>query len=729
MVLALSENAVKVLEKRYVRNGETIEELFHRVARAVAEAEPPNERVYWEEKFYELISSTKFLPNSPTLANAGTNGGCMSACFVISPEDNMESITQVIKDWALTEKWGGGVGIGLGKIRPKGDKISTTHGISFGPIAIMEILSLQADKITQGSFRMGAHMAQLPVLPAPRGTHPDIREFIHCKDEDGKLSNFNISVQVTDEFMDCVFKNGLWLLVNPHTGKTTEKVSARALWNEIVESAHKTGDPGIVFIDRVHETAPCPTLGPILTSNPCGEQFLENYNSCNLGSIDLGKHINEDSTNFNWNLLSDTIRLSIRFLDDVVTVNKFPIKEQEKVNLLTRRIGLGVMGWADALVYMGIPYDSEEALHLAKTVAKFINDVGWDESGNLAETKGAFPLWDESKVPSERPVRNCSITTVAPTGTISIMADCSGGIEPHFALSNERHALWNENGATMVLYEAAKPLRNKLQANFSASEQVHLLKRLHLNPNDKDTILKESGINPTAYRIAGEIDPDWHIRMQGAWQQFITNSISKTINLPSGASIDDVKDAYLLAYEKGCKSITVYRDGSRQAQPLQTADSNKVRESVKEDNTKRERPRMISGETVRIATGHGNLYATINHDAQGEPFELFLTLDKAGTCTAADLDALARLSSLVFRLGGSKEEVVKQLRGIVCHPTWDEGRQIQSVPDAVAFALSGSEQQVQESVVQTTCDSCGSSNLSQEEKCPACLDCGYSKCS
>lgn len=732
MTLKLSNNSIQVLEKRYVKDGETAEDMFRRVAHTVASAEPIGSRDYWEDKFYELISSTKFLPNSPTLANAGTDSGNLSACFCISPSDNMESITQTIKDWALTEKWGGGVGIGLGDIRPKGSKISTTHGIAFGPVAIMEILSLQADKITQGSFRLGAHMAQLPI------SHPDIREFIHCKDKDGVLANFNISVQIPDKFMDAVENGESWALIDPNTKETTEWVNARQLWNELIESAHKTGDPGVVFIDRVHETAPCPTLGEIKTSNPCGEQFLENYNSCNLGSIDLGKHIADDMSDFNWPLLEDTIRMSIRFLDDVVSINKFPVKEQERVNLLTRRIGLGVMGWADALVMLGIPYDSEEALELARKTASFIDRVGWNESQNLAETKGPFPLWSESPLQQEfdRPVRNCSITTVAPTGTIAIIADCSGGIEPHFALSNERHALWDETGATTVLYEAAKPLRGRLSRKFGEFEATQLLKRLYLNPNDKDIILREAGINPDSYRTASEIDPDWHIMMQAAWQMYITNSISKTINLPNEALIKDVDSAFTLAHRLNCKAVTVYRDGSRAYQPLQTAASTPVTEAPQ----KQERPRKIYGETLRTRTGHGNLYSTVNHNGDGNPFEMFLTLDKAGTCTAANLDALARLISLAFRLGASKEEVIKQLRGIICHPTWDEGQQVLSVPDAVALALKDLDEEVEaeaESLSMTgmivealeTCEMCGSTNLSHQEKCPTCMDCGYSKCS
>ena len=386
------------------------------------------------------MASLKFLPNSPTLVNAGTGRGCLSACFVVSPEDGMESIMQVAHDAAMIEKWGGGIGFGLSKLRPRSDKISTTHGQACGPIAVMKLYSSVGATLTQGAFRLGAHMGQL------RDSHPDVQEFIHCKDDDDTLQNFNISVQITDGFMRAVEEDAEWPLINPRDelngeGPLNEVVAtipARELWEEIAESAWKTGDPGVAFIDRVWETAPNPQMGRIETSNPCGEEFLEDHGNCCLGSINLDKHVispaegHVGNGDFDWNSLEETIRTSVRFLDDVIEVNEFPLPSLREVNLATRRIGLGVMGWADALVRLNIPYDSQEALDLAGKLGAFMNRMAWDESAKLAEERGPFPEYEQSAL-KERglpPVRNSSVITIAPTGTISRIAGCSSGIEP-----------------------------------------------------------------------------------------------------------------------------------------------------------------------------------------------------------------------------------------------------------------------------------------------------------
>ena len=374
----LSENAITILAKRYLRKDEhgdpieTPEELFARVAHAIAEGEDEENRAKWEARFYNLMASTKFLPNSPTLVNAGTGRGCLSACFVVSPEDDMNSIMQVATDAAMIEKWGGGIGFGFSNLRPKSDKIATTHGEACGPIAVMKLYSAVGATLTQGAFRLGAHMGQLRI------SHPDIQEFIHCKDDDDSLQNFNISVQITDDFIKAVEQDDDWPLINPRNDAVVRTVRAKELWFEICESAWKTGDPGVVFVDRVWETTPNPQMGLIETSNPCGEEFLENHGNCCLGSINLDKHI--DDGDFDWELLEDTVRTAARFLDDVINVNSFPLESLREVNLATRRIGLGVMGFADALVRLNLPYDSEEALALAEKLGKFIRDTAWDES-------------------------------------------------------------------------------------------------------------------------------------------------------------------------------------------------------------------------------------------------------------------------------------------------------------------------------------------------------------
>ena len=393
-LIQLSDNARVIMEKRYLRKDdqgtaiETPEDLFRRVAQAIAQAEPEDLQQPWEDRFFDLLASLRFLPNSPTLVNAGTGKGCLSACFVVSPDDTMDSIMRVASDAAMIEKWGGGIGFGFSKLRPRGDKISTTHGMACGPIAVMKLYSAVGATLTQGAFRLGAHMGQL------RDSHPDVVEFIHCKDDDDTLQNFNISVQITDKFMQAVDADADWTLENPRANAVVATLPASDLWNEIAESAWKTGDPGVVFMDRVWDTAPNPQMGRIETSNPCGEEFLEDYSNCCLGSINLDRHVTEGD--FDWDALEATTRTALRFLDDVIEVNEFPLSRLREVNLATRRVGLGVMGWADALVRLSLPYDSDAALELAEKVGGFIKEVAWDESRKLAEERGPYPEYEGS---------------------------------------------------------------------------------------------------------------------------------------------------------------------------------------------------------------------------------------------------------------------------------------------------------------------------------------------
>ena len=760
----LSENARVIMEKRYLRKDEdgntteTPEGLFRRVSQAVAEGEAEDLRAEWGDKFYGMLASLKFLPNSPTLVNAGTGRGCLSACFVVSPDDTMDSIMQVAHDAAMIEKWGGGIGFGFSKLRPRKDRISTTHGQACGPIAVMKLYSSVGATLTQGAFRLGAHMGQL------RDSHPDVSEFIHCKDDDNTLQNFNISVQITDEFMRAVETDGEWRLINPRNDDVVAIVRARELWEDIAASAHKTGDPGVVFMDRVWETAPNPQMGLIETSNPCGEEFLEDYGNCCLGSINLDKHLGEDD--FDWDALEETARTAVRFLDDVIEVNEFPLPHPREVNIATRRIGLGVMGWADALVRLNIPYDSDEALELADNLGAFINRVAWDESGRLAQERGPFPEYERSQLKAQGmgPVRNSSVLTIAPTGTISRIAGCSSGVEPHFAIAWWSNVLWDDQkGASSRLLDAPISVSETLSNRFGdEGEGREVLEAVADHPQDAERILRDHGLDAASFRTSMAISPESHVRMQAVWQKHITNSVSKTINLPESATIEDVKDAFQLAWETGCKAVTVYRDGSKSMQVLETGGDKVASETEGEHLlVPRKRPVSVTGVTDRARTGHGNLFVTVNFDDEGHPFELFTTLGKAGGCDSAYLEAISRLASLALRSGIDPSQVVEQLRGITCDPIWDEGTLVRSAPDAVSLVLNkhlggeGQKRIVADDVQPATrvsqlglfpstkdeaamtnghmlpsgarCPEC-SGYLIHQEGCLRCLDCGYNKC-
>ena len=784
----LSENARVILTKRYLRKDdfgnpiETPEDLFHRVASAIAEGEAAGAREIWSSRFYDLFTSLKFLPNSPTLVNAGTDGkGCLSACFVVSPDDDMESIMQVAHDAAMIEKWGGGIGFGFSKLRPRSDKISTTHGQACGPIAVMKLYSSVGATLTQGAFRLGAHMGQL------RDNHPDVREFIHCKDNDDLLQNFNIAVQITDDFMRAVQADATWELVNPRdegdgpANEVVATVSARELWNEIAESAWKTGDPGVVFMDRVWETAPNPQMGRIETSNPCGEEFLENYGNCCLGSINLDRHVSRvPSTgsgqarsagsgqapsvaggSFDWDALEETVRTAVRFLDDVIEVNQFPLDRLREVNLKTRRIGLGVMGWADALVRMNIPYDSEAALELADELGTFITEKAWDASAKLAQERGPFPVYEGSALKDRGmpPVRNSSVVTIAPTGTISRLAGCSSGIEPHFATAWWSNVLWDDQKASSErLLDAPASIRETLQAELGDEDVVQgVLERLADGPEVAEQTISDHGLNPENFRTSMTISAEAHVRMQAMWQKHVTNSVSKTINLPNEATVQDVKDAYWLAWETKCKAVTVYRDGSKSMQVLETGtDSASV--AGPHLLVPRQRPTSVAGVTDRVRTGHGNMYVNVTFDEQGHPFEVFANLGKAGGCDSAQLEAISRLVSLALRSGIEPGQIIHHLRGITCCPTWDEGTLVRSTPDAVALVLSrhvlgeGTADAIAAHAAEgghvlqpglfpsshagtsgrqipsgARCPKC-SGHLIHQEGCLRCLDCGYTKC-
>lgn len=771
---ALSENARIILEQRYLMkndDGKPVEApdgLFHRVSNAVAQGEKPEVRQIWARRFYDLMTSLKFLPNSPTLVNAGTGGrGCLSACFVVSPEDNMNSIMQVASDAAMIEKWGGGIGFGFSKLRPRRDRIATTHGEACGPIAVMKLYSSVGATLTQGAFRLGAHMGQLNIR------HPDVQEFIHCKDNDDTLQNFNISVQITDEFMRAVDNDEEWTFYNPRdigggpVNEAAGTVRARDLWREICESAWKTGDPGVVFMDRVWDTQPNPQMGDIQTSNPCGEEFLENYGNCCLGSINLDKHVGIHG--FDYESLDNTVRTAVRFLDDVIEINQFPMQKLRDVNLATRRIGLGVMGWADALIRMGVPYDSPRALELTEQVAGFIHDTAWEESARLASERGPFPEYENSalKTRGMPPVRNSSVVTIAPTGTISRLADCSSGIEPHFANAWWSNVLWKgSDGAGEAgerLLDAPKSVWEALRERLADEEQVRaVLEQLADAPEDADRIFTENGIDPAHFRTSMLIGPEAHVRMQAAWQKYVTNSVSKTINLPNSATIEDVENAYRLAWETDCKAVTVYRDGSKSMQVLETgkeSDDNEVNKDKNGFMVPRERPAAVLGITERVRTGHGTMYVTVNFDESNKPFELFTAIGKAGGSEPAHLEGLSRLVTLCLRAGVDPNAIIYHLSGITSEPVWDNGVLIRSAEDGVAHVLrrhlnglnspgtSGIEsdgaaqlglfttpkfsepsvEYVPDTPFNGGCPKCPG-RVVHQEGCIRCLECGYTKC-
>ena len=770
--LGLSENARFIIDKRYLLRddeGNPVEDvrgLFQRVAGAVALGSPERERLDYELRYFNVMSSLKFLPNSPTIVNAGTGRGCLSACFVVSPDDNIQSIMEVANDAAMIEKWGGGIGFGLSGLRPKQDQISTTHGQACGPIAVMKLYSSVGATLTQGAFRLGAHMGQLSI------SHPDIREFIHCKDGDDTLQNFNISVQLTDDFMKAVDDDADWDLMNPRdTGDGPANtvfgtVKARDLWNEITESAWKTGDPGVVFVDRVWETAPNPQMGKIKTSNPCGEEFLENYGNCCLGSINLDLHI--AGNDFDWKTLEQTTRTAVRFLNDVIEVNSFPLSKLRDVNLETRRIGLGVMGWADSLVRMGIPYDSEEAIALADRLGSFLNTTAWDESAKVAEERGPFSQYEQSALKEwgMPPVRNSSVITIAPTGTISRIAGCSSGIEPHFALAYWSNVLWTDHeGSSSRLLDAPISVTESLEDKLGSSDAVNrVLEQIVENPEQGDSIMSEHGIDPAVYRTSMNVSPEAHVKMQAVWQKHVTNSVSKTINLPNSATIQDVKDAYRLAWETGCKAVTVYRDGSKSMQVLETGSSKNEDEDAAADTidhlkVPRQRPVSVMGVTDRVRTGQGTMFVNITFDDEGHPFEVFATLGKSGSTDQAHLEAIARLASLGLRSGIEPGQIIDQLKGITSDPAWDGGTLVRSPADAVALVMSrhlsveikensvlhnaGSSSQlglfpsstnenngsdvIAKAPSGAKCPEC-SGYLLHQEGCLSCPDCGYNKC-
>jgi len=729
-VANLTEQARTVLEKRYLLKKpdgslETPEEMFRRVAHAVSAVD----NYKYEEDYFELMDSLTFLPNSPTLMNAGTELGMLSACFVLSVDDSMQSILQAQYNMGLIHKWGGGVGFSFSRLRPKGDLVTSTQGVSSGPVSFIKMFNATTEAVFQGGKRRGASMGVLNV------DHPDILDFVMCKVGDEKsFDHFNLSVGITDKFMQDVLAGRFYTLINPKDKSECSELDAQFAFNLIAEVAWKCGDPGLLFLDRINRDNLVPELGNIEATNPCSEQPLLPFESCNLGSINVAKFYREECSPgdyswkhlFNWEGFRRDIHLAIRFLDDVITVNKFPLPEIEETTKKLRPIGLGIMGWADLLLKIGISYNSEEALRFANTLVTFLEDNALSESRKLAGERGSFPYFQTMQKPGEviQPYRNLGRLSIAPTGSISLIAGCSGGIEPIFALDYERD------------FEGQK------------------LRFIH--PELEKWRRENPGVEGPSYFVsAHDISPEWHLRMLSVFQEHIDSGVSKTINLPKTTTVEEVKQIFLEAWEAGCKGVTVFRDGCKSSQVLTKTETKKLMEEgyreMAEKNfelaeasfsTKpRERPKSVCGVTTKKATGCGSLFITVNNDNEGM-FEVFCTLGKSGGCATAQLEAIGRLLSLALRSNVDVEAIIEQLKGIRCpSPVWEDGHCNLSCADAISSVLAQHlstslnrnlqlDFKVEEKEIVSTqgqCPEC-SSQLIFKEGCFTCMSCGYTKC-
>ncbi len=750
----LSDNARIVLAKRYLKkdeDGNPVEEpetMFWRVARVIAEADRPygaSDAAIEEvaRQFYELMTTGQFEPNSPTLMNAGRPLGQLSACFVLPVDDALSNgksgIYDTLKSMALVHQSGGGTGFGFSRLRPEGDTVRSTMGVASGPVSFMKLYDASTEVVKQGGTRRGANMGILRV------DHPDIRRFITCKDDTSQVTNFNISVAITDAFMEAVKEGAAYDLIDPRRGTVVGQDDAREIFDMIVHGAWKTGEPGTFFIDRANEYNPVPALGSYEATNPCGEQPLLAYDVCNLGSVNLGMFVDLDAPaglapedRIDWEHLRRVVHLATHFLDNVIDANNYPLDEITDLAQRIRRIGLGVMGWADMLVRLGIAYDSPEGVEMGRRVMQFVNEEARNASEKLAEGRGTFPEWersiwgpdetcarrpDGSRVRPERRLRNCNLTTVAPTGTISIFAGCSGGIEPLFAVAFMR----NQAGAMMPDVNPDFVRVAKEQGWYSEELMEKIASDGHIHFDEVPRPVQE------VFRTAHDITPEWHVRMQAAYQEHVDSAISKTTNFAFEATEEDVREIYQLAFDLGCKGVTVYRDGSRPMQVLSTGKTGKGEEGAaavaeaeaaraqveqlladaREDNHqlrgeiaelkarlgeydstakasrhKRQRPELLKGRTVKMNSPLGDLYVTINEDEAGRPFEVFCTLGKAGGAAMADAEAIGRLVSLALRSGIPITAIKDQLRGISCDRAVGLGpNKVMSAPDAIGQAI------------------------------------------
>jgi ribonucleoside-diphosphate reductase alpha chain len=725
----LSKNSITVLERRYLRrdqNGQVMEtaaDMFRRVAEAIAAADKKfnndADTTALAQQFNAMMAKLEFIPNSPTLMNAGRELGQLSACFVLPVGDSMDEIFDAVKHTALIHKSGGGTGFSFSSLRPKNDVVQSTTGISSGPISFMQVFDVATETIKQGGTRRGANMGIMQV------DHPDILEFIKCKSDQRHLNNFNISVGLTEAFMEALEHDESYPLINPRDKETSGMLKARDVFDLIVQQAWENGEPGIIFLDRLNRDNPTPQIGAIESTNPCGEQPLLPYESCNLGSINLGLMIKDGS--IDWERLKKNVYLAVHFLDNVIELNRYPLPEIARMTYANRKIGLGVMGWADMLIALGIPYNSEEAIELGQRVMAFINEEGHNASQQLAKERGPFPNFEGSVFfqRGEPAIRNATVTTIAPTGTISIIANTSSGIEPIFAVSFVRQVLDNN-----ILVEVHPLFEEMVRQRGIYSET--LMEKIAEHGTIQDINEIPADIREI-FVTAHDITPEDHIRMQAAFQKHTDNAVSKTVNFPRAASVEEVKKVYELAYKLDCKGVTIYRDGSRENQVLSTAKTLQEPE-VDETRVVRDRPVSLKGWTYRMQTGCGPLYVTINEDDEGL-FELFTTMGKAGGCAASQSEAIGRMVSLAWRSGVQPEQVIKQLMDISCHSHAGFGAdKILSCADAVAKAIRNHmssaghiEKMEKRSLFKGACPECGG-RVEHEGGCAVCHSCGFSEC-
>jgi ribonucleoside-diphosphate reductase alpha chain len=750
-----TEPALRVLRERYLlrKDGEVIEtpeEMCWRVAVSIAAGEgrygrSPAAVREVAEAFYDMTVDGYFIPNSPTLMNAGKGNGLQySACYVLPIGDSMEEIFDSVKAAAIIHKSGGGTGFAFSRLRPKDDIVNSTGGRASGPVSFLKVFNGATEAVKQGGTRRGANMGILKV------DHPDILEFIDCK-LDGGITNFNISVAATDKFMDALARGDEYDLVNPHTKKIVQRLSAREVFERIVRAAWRTGDPGMVFLDRINASPanPTPEMGQVEATNPCGEQPLLPNEACNLGSLNVCKFARKSEETSEWSVdwdeMERVVRLAVRFLDDVIEMNPYPLPEIDQTVKANRRIGLGIMGWADLLFIMGIPYDSQEAIDLADRLMSFVKEKSHDQCAKLAEERGPFPNWSRSIYKDVRPMRNSTVTTIAPTGTISMIAGCSSGIEPIFALAFQHRVKQSDGERVLTFVNETFESIAREKGFYSTALMEEIAKRgsLHDIPGVPEEAVQ-------VFKTSHEIAFEWHVRHQAAFQRYTDNGVSKTINLPNDASEDDVANAYKLAWELGCLGITVFRDGCKGEQVLNVGIGKKDKAPAQPPAGAvviKPRPHSLSGKTYRMETPIGTAFITVNETPEGEPFEVFVQVGKGGSDTMAVAEALGRLISLTLRLPSPLtaqrrlEEVISQLARIGgAQPMGFGAGKILSLPDALARTLAehtGQLKQPDAAVeplkaerrkIGDLCKECGQATFVYEEGCKKCLSCGFNEC-
>jgi ribonucleoside-diphosphate reductase alpha chain len=749
-----TDPAFRVLRERYLtrRDGEVIEtpeEMCWRVALSIAAGEERYGRSAAAVReiasaFYDIIVEGAFVPNSPTLMNAGKGNGLQySACYVLPVGDSMEEIFDSVKAAAIIHKSGGGTGFAFSRLRPKDDLVKSTGGRASGPVSFLRVFNGATEAVKQGGTRRGANMGILRV------DHPDILEFIDCK-LDGGITNFNISVAATEAFMEALARDADYDLINPHTRAVAGRLPAKEVFTRIVRAAWRTGDPGMVFIDRINASPanPTPDIAVVEATNPCGEQPLLPNEACNLGSLNVSRFVRSgsDESAIDWTEMERVIRLAVRFLDDVIEMNPYPLPDIDATVKANRRIGLGIMGWADLLFLLGIPYDSQKAIELADQLMAFVKEISHDQCAKLAEERGPFPNWGRSIYRHGRPMRNSTVTTIAPTGTISMIAGCSSGIEPIFALAFEHRVKQADGERVLTFVNETFERMAREQGFYSDALMQEIVKRgtLHGIPG-----VPEAAAH--IFKTAHEIPYEWHVRHQAAFQRHTDNGVSKTINLPNDASEDDVANAYRLAWDLGCLGITVFRDGCKGEQVLNIGVSAKKEKeatamAVTGPAVIRPRPHSLKGSTYRMETPIGTAFITVNETPEGDPFEVFVQVGKGGSDTMAVAEALGRLISLTLRLPSPLspqrrlEEVISQLSRIGGGSSMGFGPgKVLSLPDALARTLAEHLGQIhapgahapvtnEPKRVGDLCKECGQATFVYEEGCKKCLSCGFNEC-